>query len=75
MPGDCVAVDCGIDVCEGGGELCSDEHDKRENVKAIANRKILVCTSKELAINLLLTDRIFQCAQSFNFNHNFISVL
>ena len=50
----------GCEGCDGSGELCSDEHDKRENAKGIVNRKTLICTCKRLLIKLLLTDRILQ---------------
>ena len=46
----------------GCGELCSDEHDKREKANVILNRKILVFTFKRLLIKLLLTDGILQHA-------------
>ena len=65
----------GCDVNNGCGELRSDEHDKRENAKGMVNRKTLVCTCKRLLIKLLLTDRIPQHSQSFDFNNDFISVL
>ena len=50
----------GCEVDDGCGELCSDEHDKRENAKRMVNRKTLVCTCKRLLIKLLLTDRVPQ---------------
>jgi hypothetical protein len=57
------AVGCevrALRVGDGCGELCSDEHDKRESVKAIVKRKTLGFTFKRLLIKLLLTDGILQ---------------
>ena len=48
--GVCVAVDCGVEVAVG--EVCSNEHDKRGNVKAIINMNILIL--KRILIGLLL---------------------
>ena len=56
----------GVWVCEGGtvgcgvavGVVVSEEHDKRENVKAIVNRNTLGFIFKEILISLLLTDGV-----------------
>ena len=45
-----MAVGCGVEVAVG--EVCSDEHDKRGNVKAIINMNILIL--KRILIGLLL---------------------
>ena len=56
----------GVWVCEGVavgwevavGDVFSEEHDKRENVKAIVNRNTLGFIFKEILISLLLTDGV-----------------
>jgi len=47
-------VSCGVAV----GCVFSEEHDKRENVKAIVNRNTLGFIFKEILISLLLTDGV-----------------
>jgi hypothetical protein len=47
-------VGCGVAV----GVVFSEEHDKRENVKAIVNRNTLGFNFKESLISLLLTDGV-----------------
>ena len=49
-----VIVGCGVPV----GCVFSEEHDKRENVKAIVNRNTLGFIFKESLISLLLTDGV-----------------
>ena len=55
------------------GNVCAKEHDKLENVKVIANRNTLLI--KEVLINLLLTDRVFQNSQAFDLHNDFIAML
>ena len=68
-----VLVGWGVGV--GSDELCSDEHEKRNNAKGRANRNTLLFIFKKLVIRLLLADRVLQNAQSFDLHNNFISVL